>query len=220
MKGTPEEIEERYVYRPYKSLHSHYAKNQYDRWETVEQYIFSLPPNSLLLDIGCGTGRYLSLNNKIIDIGIDPIFEQCETAHVQHPNSITSHICGNGLSLPFRDGSFDHIICIHVIHHFPSKEHRIQCLREICRVLRVGGTALVSAWGINCESSQSSRQDQLVPWKLDREGIDPDAKLDRFYHFFNEGEFAELANEIPNLEFLEEVNVSERIEAAFLKIPI
>ncbi|KAH0792827.1 S-adenosyl-L-methionine-dependent methyltransferase [Histomonas meleagridis] len=220
MNKTSEEIEEKFVFRPYKSLCTHYANNKYDRWKTIEQFIFSLPPNSMILDIGCGTGRYLSINNKIIDIGIDPIFEQCKFSHEQHPNSITSEICGNGLMLPFQDNTFDHVICIHVIHHFPSKDHRIKCLKEICRVLRVGGTALVSAWGINCESSRSNEQDQIVPWKLSQEGIDPNVKLDRFYHFFKEGEFSELANEISNLELLEEVNISERIEAAFLKIPI
>jgi SAM-dependent methyltransferase len=39
-----------------------------------------------------------------------------------------------------------HAISIAVIHHFSTVENRIHALREIHRVLKVGGEALVTVW--------------------------------------------------------------------------
>jgi SAM-dependent methyltransferase len=46
--------------------------------------------------------------------------------------------------LPFDDGAFDNVICLHVLHHVARPK---QALRELARVLRPGGAAiLVEPW--------------------------------------------------------------------------
>ena len=43
------------------------------------------------------------------------------------------------MSLPYKDDSFDAVLSIAVIHHIATTERRVRALRELARVLRVGG---------------------------------------------------------------------------------
>lgn len=52
----------------------------------------------------------------------------------------------NLLELPLKDESFDAILCAAVVHHFSTPERRLRAFKEIARVLRKGGKALVSGW--------------------------------------------------------------------------
>ncbi len=53
------------------------------------------------------------------------------------------------LWLPFRSETADYCVCIAVIHHLSTKERRIRALREIARILRPGGRALIYVWARN-----------------------------------------------------------------------
>jgi ubiquinone/menaquinone biosynthesis C-methylase UbiE len=46
------------------------------------------------------------------------------------------------LKLPLRNACVDHVISIAVIHHFSSEDLRLNALRELERILKVGGTML------------------------------------------------------------------------------
>jgi len=58
-------------------------------------------------DIGCGEGKYLNINSKLVTIGCDRSSSLCHLASAQKPsyntliNSNQVLICDN-LSLPFR----------------------------------------------------------------------------------------------------------------------
>ncbi|NXW59405.1 ALKB8 protein, partial [Eurystomus gularis] len=54
----------------------------------------------------------------------------------------------DALSVPIRSGSCDACISIAVIHHFSTAERRLATLRELARLLRPGGTALVYVWAM------------------------------------------------------------------------
>ena len=56
-------------------------------------------------------------------------------------------ICDN-LRLPFRDEGFDGGLSIAVIHHFATTERRVRALRELARILRIGGKLLISVWAM------------------------------------------------------------------------
>ena len=45
-----------------------------------------------------------------------------------------------------RDASFDYAICIAVLHHLSTQERRVSALKEMQRILRPGGRALVTVW--------------------------------------------------------------------------
>ncbi|NWX20414.1 ALKB8 protein, partial [Aegotheles bennettii] len=62
-------------------------------------------------------------------------------------------IC-DALSVPIRTGSCDACISIAVIHHFSTAERRLATIRELARLLRPGGTALIYVWAMEQEYKQ------------------------------------------------------------------
>lgn len=197
----PEEVEEKYVNSVYDVIAPHFDSTRYKPWPGVKNFVESLPNNSLIIDVGCGNGRNLGINSKCYDIGTDFSMPLCKIA-AQRQKPI---FCASALDLPIRDGTFDHVICIAVIHHFASVERRVQCLREIARIMRVGGTAYVTAWALTQPKKTFTESDQMVPWKVKKEFDEKQTNYDRYYHFFAEGEFAELVAQVPNLKFIKQV---------------
>ncbi|NXL92508.1 ALKB8 protein, partial [Alectura lathami] len=57
----------------------------------------------------------------------------------------------DALSVPIRSGSCDACISIAVIHHFSTAERRLAAIRELARLLRPGGTALIYVWAMEQE---------------------------------------------------------------------
>lgn len=56
-------------------------------------------------------------------------------------------VCDN-LTLPFKDCSLDAVLSIAVIHHFSTIERRVCALRELARVLRIGGRIIITVWAM------------------------------------------------------------------------
>ena len=54
-------------------------------------------------------------------------------------------IC-DALNLPYRDESFDAALSVAVIHHLATRDRRVRVLRELARILRVGGRILITVW--------------------------------------------------------------------------
>lgn len=76
-------------------------------------------------------------------------------------------ICDN-LELPFRDESFDAILSLAVIHHFATTDRRVNAIRELARVLRIGGRVIISVWALEQKSRRFESQDVLIPWQSPR----------------------------------------------------
>ncbi|NXY22670.1 ALKB8 protein, partial [Atrichornis clamosus] len=57
----------------------------------------------------------------------------------------------DALSVPIRSGSCDACISIAVIHHFSTAERRLAAIRELTRLLRPGGMALIYVWAMEQE---------------------------------------------------------------------
>lgn len=53
--------------------------------------------------------------------------------------------------MPVRNGVFDSVISIAVIHHFSTVTLRVAALREMHRVLKIGGKVLVYVWAFEQE---------------------------------------------------------------------
>lgn len=54
----------------------------------------------------------------------------------------------DNLTLPVRDDSFDAALSIAVIHHFATTERRVRAIRELARILRIGGRLMISVWAM------------------------------------------------------------------------
>lgn len=212
----PEEMEKIHVNQVYDKIAEHFNNTRYKPWPGVKKFVSSLEPNSLLLDLGCGNGRNLGINSKVIDMGTDISMPLCKIASKNGRPIFRS----SAIDIPIRSNTFDHIICIAVIHHFASDDRRIKCLQEISRILKVGGTAFVTAWALEQKSKvkKGDDADQMVPWTITSEFSDSNSKLDRYYHFFKKGEFAKLAESVPSLQLLSEEWEKDNWNATFKKV--
>lgn len=87
-----------------------------------------LPSGCLVLDVGCGDGlladRIIKARPDVTVTGVDVLLRQQRFIPVRS---------FDGVSLPFKDDSFDVVMFIDVLHHTEDAEH---LLREALRVSR------------------------------------------------------------------------------------
>ena len=102
--------------------------------------------DAVILDCGCGFGSFYNLTENLNTIYLDFSFNLLKKFENTH-NLKTSKICGDVLNLPFRDNSFDLILCINVLEHI--KDYK-KALNEIKRVLKDNGTVIIVV--VNSES--------------------------------------------------------------------
>ncbi|KAG4428140.1 hypothetical protein IFR05_016373, partial [Cadophora sp. M221] len=118
-QAQPESYEEQHVHQVYEQIASHFSSTRYKPWPIVESFLQSLTPGSIGLDIGCGNGKYLSVNKDIFIIGSDRSHNLIKIAsssqHEPH-----SAVVADSLALPHQDGRFDFAICIAVVHHLST----------------------------------------------------------------------------------------------------
>ncbi len=130
------------------------AAKEYDRkWSfyieaTVRETLSRLPmrADSQLLDVGCGTGEFLSRLAMQYPgaalAGIDPVPAMLEIAQGKLPGQVQLRE-GYANALPWPDGSFDIVASCNMFHYIT---HPIPALQEMERVLRPGGTLVITDW--------------------------------------------------------------------------
>jgi len=98
--------------------------------------------NSLVLDIGCGSGRwtkYIAPKVKFIE-ALDPS-RSVLTAYQLNKNEKNVRITQAEISnIPFNDNTFDFVVCLGVLHHIPDTQ---QALIDIVKKLKRGGSILL-----------------------------------------------------------------------------
>jgi alkylated DNA repair protein alkB homolog 8 len=130
------------VHKVYNEIGSHFSETRHSPWPNVESFINGLADGAILLDIGCGNGKYLKVNENVLKFGCDrsdSLLQVCSSRKL----NVFQCDC---LEVPFRDASVDAAISIAVIHHLATRERRIQAINEMVRVLVPGGTALIYVW--------------------------------------------------------------------------
>lgn len=62
-------------------------------------------------------------------------------------------------------GILIHLICsVLVIHHFSTRERRMRAIKEMARILRVGGQIMICVWAMEQKRRRFEKQDVFVPW--------------------------------------------------------
>jgi ubiquinone/menaquinone biosynthesis C-methylase UbiE len=133
--------ERKYVKDVYEEIAEHYNVRRMSTWNWVEDFINNQIINSYILDVGCGNGRNME-NKNYRFIGIDNCNKFIEICNKKNLEVINS----NMTNLPFRENTFDSIISIAAFHHLYQESDKIKTLKEMKRVVKLGGKILLSVW--------------------------------------------------------------------------
>jgi alkylated DNA repair protein alkB family protein 8 len=192
---TPE-TESKHVHAVYDAIATQWHHTRGKRgvlWPGATQFIESLPPGSIVGDVGCGDGKYFAeiLKNSYV-IGTDisePLLKTAATLGDEVDDGKRKSIDGpqyqrlsrakralsenpavavaDCLHIPLRSNSCDAAICIAVMHHLSTEARRIRCLAELKRIVKVGGRFNVQAWALEQENDSKRKfhgTDLLVPF--------------------------------------------------------
>ena len=134
---------------------------------TIDYKLVGIKDGERVLDVGCGEGRHSWEACKRTDCLVCAL--DIEDANLVKAHHVLWHldqqgesrgkwilIKGNIISLPFKDASFDKIICSEVLEHIPDDQHGI---KELVRVLKDDGILAVSV---------PSYLPEAICWKLSR----------------------------------------------------
>jgi tRNA (uracil-5-)-methyltransferase TRM9 len=147
-----------------------------------------------ILDIGCGSGRNFIKVKCLEWWGVDfskKMIESSEEEAKQKKMKVNL-VKSPAEKLPFEEGFFDSVLCFAVIHCIDSATKRENALKEIFRVLRKGGEALIASWGPKSPRLKNKEKESFVPWTV-REG---EGKQMRYTYVYDLSELEELCKKV------------------------
>lgn len=80
--------------------------------------------NEKILDVGCGTALYSGLFKNYL--GIDNSIEMIKNAHA-------NIVYGHAEDLPFKDNSFEVVLCISAIHNFNNIKKAVEEIKRVSK---------------------------------------------------------------------------------------
>lgn len=108
--------------------------------QVLARHLADLPDGAQLLDVGCGTGNLLRrLAGRFRCAGCDPAEEMLDRARSANPEA--ELLQAGAEALPFESDRFDAALLVEVARYLDDPR---AALRELARVLRPGGLALVT----------------------------------------------------------------------------
>ena len=176
------EYEKIYVHDTYQQIASEFDKTRVRVWKQVQEFMDSIPLEDTIADIGCGNGKNLMLRpNTMVGYDICPEF-----ITICKNKNLTAH-WSDILNLQIMDNSYNHVICIAVIHHLSTEARRIKAIQELVRIVKPNGKILIMVWGVKGEV-----QDILLPFN----------SVQRYYHMFVEHELEGLCTQLQGVRIL------------------
>ncbi|OQD70092.1 hypothetical protein PENDEC_c027G05503 [Penicillium decumbens] len=194
---SAEVYEQKNVHEVYQQIAEHFSSTRYKPWPIVERFLKDLQPGSVGIDVGCGNGKYLTVNKDVFIIASDRSENLARIALQHQPHSA---VVADIMDLPHRDAFFDFAISIAVVHHISTPARRVQAIAEILRTVKrgsetqPGGKILIYAWALEQKNSRrgwdkGDPQDIMVPWiRKAQSANDKPQTFNRYYHLYEEGE--------------------------------
>ena len=143
-----QKLEQNYVKKTYDDIAEDFSSTRYKKWPKVESFLRGLPGESLVLDVGCGNGKYLD-NPSTFNIGCDLSRNLLMICKSRGHDVVRCDM----LHLPFRRRIFDAIICIAALHHVATKQRRHQCLEGMTNLLSSRSSKLlIQVWSYEQET--------------------------------------------------------------------
>ena len=128
----------------YDEASHHYDFSRRAGLKTSELLIKLLAPtgDAWVLDVGCGTGNFLTELNTISAklLGLD--ISAGMLAQAKAKTSRARLILGDGVAIPLQDRSFQAAYSILVLHHI---SHKIRLMSEVYRILRRQGRFVIQS---------------------------------------------------------------------------
>lgn len=125
-----------------------------------DDLIGGLNEGDRLLDVGCGGGqqlRYLAEKRLGVDLyGLDLSLDQIQRTKERtkaYSNQVFS-IRGTALELPFKNNSFNHVMSVASVKHWPEPKRG---LLECVRILKPGGNLFIVEASKDCTLEDSRR---------------------------------------------------------------
>lgn len=174
-------------------------------WKQCIDFIENFSKNDCIADIGCGNGRHLipsAYHYKKV-IGLDLSRELLKIVNkkiLKEKIKNTTLLHSNVLNIPIKSNTIDSILYIATLHNIKGRDKRIQSLKEINRLLKSNGKALLSVWSREQEKfrkqffkkwftqfGENEFGDINIYWR--QHGLN----IPRFYHLYSK---RELKNDI------------------------
>lgn len=131
---TPARIEQEYVHQAYNGFGFDFHNKVIPE---VSAYLKEdLKEGDFVADLGCGNGEYKKhVRDDVFYVGV----ERCRTMA-----AVEDALHMDCLRLCLREGMFDCVLLIAVLHHMASHETRLKVLREAARIMKEDGRLYLS----------------------------------------------------------------------------
>jgi len=174
----------------YNLVASSFARTRDRFWPELKFLFDYAKKGEKVLDVGCGNGRFSKYLEKTSYTGVDFSEKMIEEAKNRFPKK--DFIVASALSLPFKEGTFDKVYAIAVIHQIPSEEYRRQFLGEAKRVLKPGGKLLLTVWNLEKRGKLFILKNALSNIFSPLGSRDFLLKRKRYYYIFRKRELSSL----------------------------
>lgn len=181
-----------------KDSKAYYGDNDYyeifskaeDGERKVSSYLRELSQDKIVLDAGCGTGKFLEDIESVCReyIGVDLSEQQLVLARKKSHKDSSKFLCSNLSELSLEDHLVDLIVCSWVLGTIIDLEERKKCLSELKRVLKKGGRIFLVENDEGGEFERirgrnlDTRTRDYNQWILDH-GFVVDKKIQTYFNF-------------------------------------
>ncbi len=181
-----------------KGSKAYYENNDYyeifsiaeDGENKVGSYLEDICKDKIVLDAGCGTGKFLNILEEYSKkyIGIDLSDKQLEKAKVKSKKDTSEFICSNLSKINLESDKVDLIVCSWVLGTIIDITERNKCLSELKRLLKSNGTIILIENDENSEfeeirnRNKDSRTRDYNNWILSN-GFTVDKQIDTYFNF-------------------------------------
>lgn len=181
-----------------KDSKAYYENNDYyeifsiaeDGENKVANYLKDICKDKIVLDAGCGTGKFLNILEEYSKkyIGIDLSDKQLEKAKIKSKKDASEFICSNLSKINLESDKVDLIVCSWVLGTIIDITERNKCLSELKRLLKSNGTIILIENDENSEfeeirnRTKDSRTRDYNNWILSN-GFTVDKQIDTYFNF-------------------------------------
>lgn len=177
------DAQRRHQHRVWETIAESFDRSRRRTWPHVAGFLEGLPAGSRVLDLMAGNGRHtgvaLRAGHRVV--AVDWSRPLVRTVAERYPDA--EAVAADATALPFSDGVFDACIYVAGLHGIPTPAGRAASLRELHRVVAVGGQAQVTVWSREAprfrdEGRPGRPLEVELPWRSD--GHDEA----RYYHLY------------------------------------